>query len=81
MDPHTPYPILPIIHVLAVIIVIFSLPAQLRAWNAGVYIYAFLLVLVNICQVVDSIIWPDNVNDVAPDWCDFGEWGPWGALY
>lgn len=52
------------------ILVTIPLPWHLEAWNTGTCLYMFWAGLGCLNFFVNSIIWNDNVNNVAPVWCD-----------
>ncbi|KAK0219089.1 putative pheromone receptor [Armillaria fumosa] len=68
MDPR--YPLFSILAFLGFIISLIPLPWHLQAWNSGTC--AFMLWTSTICFVmfINSIVWSDNVDNVAPVWCD-----------
>ncbi|PBK68296.1 STE3-like pheromone receptor [Armillaria solidipes] len=68
MDPR--YPLFSIFAFLGFIISLIPLPWHLQAWNSGTC--AFMLWTSTICLVmfINSIVWADNVDNVAPVWCD-----------
>ena len=44
-----------------------------QAWNVGVCSFASWLVIGTLGVAINAIIWPDNVDNVAPAWCDLSE--------
>ena len=70
---HPTYPLVPILNLLSCILVcipLLSTSILSGPWNTFVLVFA-LSNAVGCLQVgINSIIWSDNVNDVASVWCD-----------
>ncbi len=77
MNPLTPYPITPIGNFLGVVLALLPLISQIRKLSLAVWAYAIWIAVYCFQMFVNSIIWHDNDNVVAPVWCDIGE----GLLY
>lgn len=72
MDPT--YPLVPIANFIGCFLILVSLVGLLhRPWNTGVSMFAIYAFLQSLIVGIDAIVWSDNVNDVAPVWCDIGE--------
>lgn len=72
MDPT--YPLVPIFNFLACILVLASISqSMLQTWNVGVCSLAIWVMITGFTVAVNAIIWADNVENVAPLWCDIGE--------
>ena len=73
MDPT--YPLVPIANFMAFIFAVIPLSTALvrQSWNVGVCMLAIWLAITTLINVVDTIIWAGNTNDIAPVWCDIGE--------
>ena len=71
MDPN--YPLVPIFNFLSVVFILLILTRQLYSWNVGVCMYGVWMATGCFCVFVNTIIWKDNVRDVAIPWCEFGE--------
>ena len=72
MDPT--FPLVPTANLLACILVLASLSKSMfQAWNVGVCSFASWLVIGTLGVAINAIIWPDNVDNVAPAWCDLSE--------
>ncbi len=69
----TPYPITPIGNFIGVVLALLPLISQIRKLNLAVWGYALWIAVMCFQNFVNSIIWHDNVNIVAPVWCDIGE--------
>ncbi len=69
----TPYPITPIGSFIGIILALLPLISQIRKLSLAVWGYAIWIAVNNIQSFVNTIIWHDNVNIVAPVWCDIGE--------
>lgn len=64
---------LPVLSLLAVLSLLVILPFHLRARNIPfLFVIAWLLVC-NIIQGVDAVVWADNALIRAEGWCDLGE--------
>lgn len=64
------YPALPIFSFLGFLTVLIPLPWQFQAWNAGTCMYIAWTAIGCLIVFVNTIVWRDNVLDVAPVWCD-----------
>jgi len=65
------YPLVPIVNFFACILVLASISNNIfHSWNVGVCSFATWVVVMAFTKAVDSIIWADNVENVAPVWCD-----------
>lgn len=74
MDPT--YPLAPIANFVACVLVLlplFSTSIRSGSWNVAVTLFVLWTVLASIIQGVNAIIWSDNVDDVAPVWCDISK--------
>ncbi len=72
MNGLTPYPITPIGNFVGVVLVLLPLISQIRKLSFAVWGYAIWVAVYCFQVFVNSIIWHDNVNIVAPIWCDIG---------
>ncbi|KAI0318549.1 pheromone A receptor-domain-containing protein [Amylostereum chailletii] len=70
MDPT--YPLVPVVSLVSAFLVLLSLLSlsMRQSWNTGVWMLGVWLFLAGIINGVDTIVWADNVRDVAPVWCD-----------
>ena len=74
MDPT--FPLVPIMNFLAALLVCLptlSSAIHSGSWNVAVLSFAFWTTLSCIIMGINSIIWSDNVRDVAPVWCDISK--------
>ncbi|KLO09460.1 fungal pheromone STE3G-protein-coupled receptor [Schizopora paradoxa] len=70
MRPFTPYPITPIGNFIGVLLALLPLFSQIRKLSLAVWGYAIWISLYCFQMFVNSIVWHDNVDIVAPVWCD-----------
>ncbi|KLO08902.1 STE3-domain-containing protein [Schizopora paradoxa] len=70
MYPLTPYPITPIGSFVGFLLAVIPLPLQFRTWNTAICVYGLWLAVTNFQYFVNFVIWHDNVDIVAPVWCD-----------
>ncbi|KLO14136.1 fungal pheromone STE3G-protein-coupled receptor [Schizopora paradoxa] len=72
MFPLTPYPLTPIGNFIGFVLSVVPLASHLgsHSCRTGIWMYAFWVGSQNFTNFVDSIIWRNNVNIVAPVWCD-----------
>lgn len=69
MDPT--YPFVPIVNFMTSFPVLATLSSKMfKKWNVGVCMFGLWLSLVGITIGVDTIIWSDSADDIAPVWCD-----------
>lgn len=72
MDPT--YPLIPIVNFLSFVLVVLPLLTKFRrAWNTGVCMLAIWIAVETFTNGVNSIVWSDNVKNVAPTWCDISK--------
>lgn len=72
MDPT--YPLLPIANFICLFLVLLPLSTLVRgSWNMGVHVLAIWVALESLIRGVNSIVWADNANVIAPVWCDISE--------
>jgi len=64
---------LPVLSFLAVLSLFAILPLHLRSRNIPFLFAIAWLLVCNIIQGVDAIVWADNALIRAEGWCDFGE--------
>ncbi|KII83813.1 hypothetical protein PLICRDRAFT_119070 [Plicaturopsis crispa FD-325 SS-3] len=64
------YPLYPIFAFLGFILSLVPLPWHLQAWNAGTCAYMIWASVACLIGFVNALVWKDNVNNVAPVWCD-----------
>ena len=55
---------------IATVLALVPIPFQLQSWNTGIVSYASWCAALCFFHLLNSIIWHDNVNDVAPELCD-----------
>ena len=71
MDPT--FPLIPTLNLLSCILVLLSYSRSMfRSWNVGVCTLAIWNIIACLINVVDTIVWADNVDNKAPIWCDIG---------
>ena len=69
MDPT--FPLVPIANFIGCILVLISLSkGMFQTWNVGACSFAFWTFVLNLEIGVNSIVWSNNTNNVAPVWCD-----------
>ncbi|KAJ3776341.1 pheromone receptor [Lentinula raphanica] len=64
------FPLYPILSFLAIVVSFIPFPWHYRARNIGTCSYMLSTGLYSLVEFINSIIWADNVNNVAPVWCD-----------
>lgn len=68
------YPLVPIVNFLACTLVIASISKSMfQPWNVGVCSLAIWVAILSFITAVDSVIWANSAENVAPIWCDIGE--------
>ena len=70
MDPT--YPLIPVANFIGCLLIILPM-LTCMTYSTGICAFAGWAVLFGFGQGVNSIIWKDNTNDVAPVWCDLSE--------
>lgn len=69
------YPLVPIANFIACILVLASVPKCMsKSMNVGVFSLAIWVAIESFITAVNSIIWADNVENVAPVWCDISKY-------
>ncbi|KLO18433.1 fungal pheromone STE3G-protein-coupled receptor [Schizopora paradoxa] len=71
MYPYTPYPLTPIGSFIGIILSLVPL-LSFQSWNTGTCMHAIWIALMNIVNLVNTIVWHNNANIIAPAWCDIG---------
>ncbi|KAJ3785137.1 pheromone A receptor-domain-containing protein [Lentinula aff. detonsa] len=64
------FPLYPVLSFLAIIVSFIPFPWHFRARNIGTCSYMLSTGLYSLVEFINSIIWADNVNNIAPVWCD-----------
>ncbi|KAJ4483532.1 pheromone receptor [Lentinula aciculospora] len=64
------FPLYPVLAFLAVVVSFIPFPWHFRARNIGTCSYMLSTGLYSLVEFINSIIWLDNVNNIAPVWCD-----------
>nr|AGG68685.1 putative pheromone receptor [Flammulina velutipes]QHW03267.1 putative pheromone receptor protein isoform 5 [Flammulina filiformis] len=64
------YPLFPICAFLGFVISLVPLPWHLQAWNSGTCAFMIWTATMCLVQFVNAIIWKDNMDNIAPIWCD-----------
>lgn len=77
MNPLTPYPITPLGSFIGFVLAVIPLPLQFRTWNTAICVYGLWLAITNFQYFINFVIWHDNVDVVAPVWCDIGASSRW----
>lgn len=70
MNPLTPYPITPIGCFLGLVLALLPLPLYFQSFNTGICMLSFWTALSNLTNLVNTIIWHDNVTNSVALWCD-----------
>ena len=70
MDPT--FPLVPVINFVSALLVLipFTIGLLCRSWNLGVWVSALWIIEQSISTGVNTILWANNVDDLAPVWCD-----------
>ena len=72
MDPT--YPLVPTANFLSFFLVLLTLYALAsRPWNIGACMFAMWTLLSCLLVAINTSVWKDNTDNVAPIWCDIGE--------
>ncbi|KAF8180806.1 pheromone A receptor-domain-containing protein [Mycena galopus ATCC 62051] len=64
------YPAFPILSFLGFILALVPLPWHFQPWNSGTYLFSMWTALSCLNGFINSIVWANSVEDVAPVWCD-----------
>lgn len=68
------YPLVPTANFLACTLVIASVSKSMfQLWNVGVCSLAIWVAILSFITAVDSVIWSNSDENLAPIWCDIGE--------
>ena len=71
MDPT--YPLVPIANFTACILVLLSMSKSMfQSWNIGACSFAIWVTVQSFTVAIRAIMWSDNVENIAPVWCDIG---------
>ncbi|KAF7372712.1 STE3-like pheromone receptor [Mycena sanguinolenta] len=64
------YPAFQILSFLGFVLVLIPLPWHFQAWNSGTCLFMIWTALSCLIAFVNSVVWANSVDDVAPVWCD-----------
>ncbi|CCM02274.1 uncharacterized protein FIBRA_04359 [Fibroporia radiculosa] len=64
------YPVFPIFAFLGFTLALMPIPWHLEAWNSATCYYMIWASLACLNKFVNSLIWANNILDIAPVWCD-----------
>lgn len=71
-----PYPLFSVFAFIGFVVALIPLPWHLQALNAGTCLYMFWASMSSLIQFVDSIVWHNSIEKVAPIWCDICRFYP-----
>lgn len=75
------YPLVPIANLLACLLVLASVSKNMfQSWNVGACSLAIWVAYESFITAVNSIIWADGVENVAPVWCDISQCTPFPSF-
>jgi len=61
---------LPVFEVISVVLAIFPIPSHWRAKNISMLMLVFWLILGNLNNFINRVIWIKDADNKAPGWCD-----------
>lgn len=61
---------LPVFEVISVVLAIFPIPSHWRAKNISMLMLVFWLILGNLNNFINRVIWFKDADNKAPGWCD-----------
>lgn len=68
------FPAASILNLLCSVLVLVPLsPSSFQTWNIGVFMFPIWVSIECLVFGVNTILWRDNVRDIAPVWCDISE--------
>jgi pheromone a factor receptor len=65
--------VLPVISLICAALLLLVLPFQCRARNAPVLAAIGWLLVANVSQAINTMIWDGNVRIIGTAWCDIGK--------
>ena len=72
MDPT--FPLVPIANFAACVLVLCSMSRRMfQSWNIGACSIGLWVAAESFIRAINGIVWSDNVDNVAPYWCDIGQ--------
>ncbi|KLO06016.1 fungal pheromone STE3G-protein-coupled receptor [Schizopora paradoxa] len=77
----TPYPITPIGSFIGIVLSLLPLFSGVRSLSLGVWGFAIWTAVGNFIVFVNTTLWHDNVDDIAPVWCDIATKLDTGAAF
>lgn len=69
-DPTAYYPLFPVFAFLGFFLVLIPLPWHIQAWNVGTCAYILWASVACLLELVNSLVWRNNVLNPTPVWCD-----------
>lgn len=70
MDPT--YPLVPFANFIGFLLILLPM-LTCMTYSIGICAFAAWAILFGFGQGVNSIVWKDNTNDIAPVWCDLSK--------
>lgn len=70
MDPT--YPLVPFANFIGCLLILLPM-LTCMTYSIGICAFAAWAILFGFGQGVNSIVWKDNTNDIAPVWCDLSK--------
>lgn len=67
------YPLFSVLAFLGFVVALVPMPWHFQAWNSGTCVYMLWASLSCLIQFVDSLVWHNNMNVIAPVYCDISE--------
>ena len=72
MDPT--FPLVPIANLAACLLVLLSMSKNMfQFWNIGACSFAIWIAVESFTTSINSILWYNSVENIAPVWCDISE--------
>ena len=73
LDMDSTFPLVPIANFVACILVLLSMSKNMfQSWNIGACSFAIWVAIQSFTKAIRAIMGSDNVENVAPVWCDIG---------
>ncbi len=58
---------------IALVLLALAAPSHFSRRNTGTILYICWVFLGNLIVLINKLVWPDHVRNLAPVWCDISE--------
>ena len=75
LDMDSTFPLVAIANFGACLLIFLSMSKNMfQSWNVGACSFAIWIAIVSLYAGINSIIWSNNIANIAPVWCDISQY-------